>query len=142
MSKKLYEKSLREQISDKCIHFNGTMNDACEAGVTYEKFMTASFGRVIFPCWKEHEENQCDKREWPSEEYVQARLDAIEESCERHRKAGVVVADFRKRYKGKSGQETVDCPACGTGKLHLSIAGYNGHVWGRCETEGCLAWVE
>lgn len=37
--------------------------------------------------------------------------------------------------------EVVECPAC-KGRLHLSIAAYNGHVHGKCETDGCVAWME
>jgi hypothetical protein len=33
------------------------------------------------------------------------------------------------------------CPICG-GKLHLQYGGYNGHLWGKCETEECLLWLE
>lgn len=146
MTKKpLYRKSLREQIEGKCIHFNGLMNDVCKAGVRYAQFRTPTPGEspYMFPCHKDRGASiPCDKRKWPSEEHVQARLDEIEESTQRHMKAGAVVKDFRTRNKGKSAQEVVDCPACGTGKLHLSISSYNGHVWGRCTTENCLAWME
>ena len=38
-------------------------------------------------------------------------------------------------------EEVIECPAC-KGRLHLSQAAYNGHVWGKCETEGCVSWME
>lgn len=38
-------------------------------------------------------------------------------------------------------QEVIECPVC-KGKLHLSQAAYNGHVWGKCETQGCVEWME
>lgn len=38
-------------------------------------------------------------------------------------------------------REVVKCPIC-DGKLHLSQSSYNGHVHGKCETEGCLSWME
>jgi len=28
------------------------------------------------------------------------------------------------------------------GALHYSVASYNGHMHGRCETEGCVAWMQ
>jgi hypothetical protein len=34
----------------------------------------------------------------------------------------------------------VECPKC-KGKLGYSIARSNGHVWGKCETTGCLSWM-
>ena len=43
--------------------------------------------------------------------------------------------------KGERGIEgTIECPAC-KGTLHYSIAGTNGHMWGRCETKDCLTWM-
>lgn len=35
----------------------------------------------------------------------------------------------------------IECPKC-KGKLHYSISSYNNHVWGKCETENCLAWMQ
>jgi hypothetical protein len=35
---------------------------------------------------------------------------------------------------------SIDCPVC-EGRLNFSIAS-NGHVWARCATQGCLAWME
>jgi hypothetical protein len=31
---------------------------------------------------------------------------------------------------------------CGTGKLHWRIAGYNGHVAARCDTDDCINFIE
>jgi hypothetical protein len=41
-----------------------------------------------------------------------------------------------------AGAGVMDCPVCGAGKLRYSRRGYNGHVHGRCSTEGCVAWME
>lgn len=38
-------------------------------------------------------------------------------------------------------QEVVECPVC-KGKLHLSQSSHNGHCHGKCETEGCVSWLE
>lgn len=51
------------------------------------------------------------------------------------------IAPWRKKHKGKSHAEVVECPAC-KGRLHLRIAAANGHVWGKCETDGCVSWIE
>jgi hypothetical protein len=37
--------------------------------------------------------------------------------------------------------DVVVCPIC-KGMLHLSQSSYNGHVHGRCKTEGCVSWME
>lgn len=39
------------------------------------------------------------------------------------------------------GSGTTPCPKCGA-TLHYSVAACNGHVWGKCETDGCLAWMQ
>jgi hypothetical protein len=51
------------------------------------------------------------------------------------------IAPWRKMHRKEDFGEVVECPAC-KGKLHLRIYKYNGHVHGRCETEGCVAWME
>jgi hypothetical protein len=59
-------------------------------------------------------------------------------------KLGVVmkgILPWRQKNEGRSAQEVIECPAC-KGRLHLSIAAYNGHVHGQCETDGCVSWVE
>ena len=35
----------------------------------------------------------------------------------------------------------ITCPECG-GNLHYTKASSNGHIWGKCQTEGCLAWMQ
>lgn len=66
---------------------------------------------------------------------------AIEESMRRMALAAPLIAAMKKQYKGKSVKGVKTCPVC-QGKLHLSHSGYNGHVWGKCETDGCLSWME
>lgn len=48
------------------------------------------------------------------------------------------------RVKPKPQQDrrgVVTCPAC-KGRLHLTQSAYNGHVYGQCETKGCISWME
>jgi len=35
----------------------------------------------------------------------------------------------------------IECPLCGC-KLRFTVAKSNGHVWGKCETDGCLSWMQ
>lgn len=51
------------------------------------------------------------------------------------------IMPWRVKWTGRTHDETIECPVC-KGRLHLSISGYNGHVHGRCETSGCVAWME
>lgn len=96
------------------------------------------------PCMDGHEceapNELCSKWERRSLESAIERHERIEESFRRMTLVGPVVAKWRKKPpRGK--QETIDCPACG-GRLHLSQSSYNGHVSGKCETEGCVSWME
>lgn len=48
---------------------------------------------------------------------------------------------IREDSKGKRGVAgKVKCPKC-SGELGYSVARSNGHVWGRCSTPDCLAWM-
>lgn len=44
-----------------------------------------------------------------------------------------------KAGKRRNIRETIVCPAC-FGTLTFSVSS-NGHLWGKCGTEGCLEWM-
>lgn len=44
--------------------------------------------------------------------------------------------------KGNGGRGNFLCPICKRGQLHYSVAGVNGHIWGRCTTDGCVSWMQ
>lgn len=126
----------------------------CKAGVVYlDQFGRASEGDYpsagIFTricCTdggKRSEEAQrarCPKWERTTREQGEQRYREINEAMERMRKVMPVVAKWRATPPcGKA--EVISCPACG-GRLHLSQAASNGHVHGRCETAGCVSWME
>ena len=68
------------------------------------------------------------------------RADAFEKAMKQMELAQPVISQWRsKPPRGK--QEVITCPVC-AGKLHLSQAAYNGHVRARCETQGCIAFIE
>lgn len=128
----------------------------CKAGVVYfdqfpnpnpnkdEPQHYAIFMRVC--CTEGNKKTQeeqlarCPKWLRSTREQGEKRADEWDESMRRMRAAAPIIAEFRKKPWGK--QKIVDCPACGTGKLHLSQASSNGHVWGRCTTDKCLNWME
>lgn len=70
-------------------------------------------------------------------EMGEKRADAVEKAMQQMEVVTPVVDGWRKKLPiGK--QEVIECPVC-KGKLHLSQAG---HVWGKCETPNCVAWME
>ena len=125
----------------KCRHFNGIQHKVCEAGVSYDSLPRNERGGLVLPCIQPECQFTCDKYEEPTPEEIAADEEWMRQRMEMHEKVAVVVAPIRKEYKGRSGRGTITCPCCG-GNLHWSISGYNGHMHGRCETEGCISWME
>lgn len=67
--------------------------------------------------------------------------DEKDDFSESMRHMGVAIRSIRADAKEKNrsaGQ--VKCPKC-SGNLSYSIARSNGHIHGRCDTSGCLAWM-
>jgi hypothetical protein len=85
----------------------------------------------------------CPKWERRSLEHAEKRADSIKEMFRRMYVVGPVVAKWRTWTERNrvAKQEVIECPAC-KGLLHLTQASYNGHVHGKCETKGCVAWME
>lgn len=133
-------RTLEEQIRSRCIHFNGVQCGICHAGVPYSQFRL--FGKGL-PCIRYPDESPptCDKRESPTDEVVAKELAEHEAFEARFSKTLPIIARVKKEHKNNNWRGIETCPVCG-GKLHLSHAAFNGHVHGRCETEGCMSWME
>jgi len=137
----------------RCNHYRGLSGPGtkdiltCDAGVNYRELAgTTEPGWVRkLPCTRPignatlDEQVPCDKREMPTKEQI-AAYDAW---CEDHFKiVGTAMKRCRDDAGGRRGiRGTVECPAC-KGKLHYSVAGVNGHLWGSCETPECLSWMQ
>jgi hypothetical protein len=134
---------------DTCRHFNGSWhNQCCEAGVNYRELVGGpDLGWLTrLPCHKNIEPRSgtkvpCDKFEEPTAEELELAQKEIQEAVARMEQTIPLRAMMKKKYKGVSAQETVECPVC-KGKLVMTIASVNGHVWGKCKTKGCLSWME
>lgn len=142
-----------------CKHFNGTHhNTHCEAGVCYRDVTTdpdqLEGSGLRIAChslpWKRSTPSQmehfnrrgkCNKYEDPTPEEIAADRAVIQAMMDRMMSAGPLISKVKKEHKGQDWKGVEPCPVC-AGTLHLSHSAYNGHVWGRCETENCLAWME
>lgn len=120
----------------------------CKAGVCFgEQFGVGPGIMLRMCCTKGNERSReeqlaaCPKWERRTIEQAEARADSLEASMIRMRLVMPAVAKWRDPHPCKGKAEIVKCPAC-AGKLHLSQSCYNGHVWGACETEGCVSWIE
>lgn len=147
----------RAERLQTCAHFNGMglygqPDKKCEAGVCYKTLQgddKDDQGRYIdrLPCLPPLSPFQatlpriyCKHFRAKTAEEVDAEEAAMAARMKLHAKVGPAVIAWRQKPpKGK--REVIECPACG-GRLHLSQSSYNGHVHGRCETVGCVSWME
>lgn len=129
-----------------CKHFNGTVNECCRADVNYRQLVGGpdyGWARRL-PCMSKYagpDAVTCAKREEPTAEETAESEAEMKEHMNRFMKVQQLIIAMKKEFKGRSGQAIKTCPVC-AGNLHMTIAGYNGHVHGRCETANCLAWME
>lgn len=130
--------------SEWCRHFTGMhKNKECAKSLSYEKARTprGEPGKP-FACIRPDGKKFCDGYEPATAEEIAEHEEAVVQLMKRFAKATPVLDKIRKEYKGKGYHGIIDCPACSTGKLHLAMAKCNGHMHGKCSTEGCLSWRE
>lgn len=136
-----------------CIHYSGISDGkggwvtSCEKGVEYSTFRGEGKTHGMQPCFlTEKGESKpdalpCEHLRRPTPEEIAEHETWIEAHMNKMRLVMTTIRPWRAAHKGQNFGEVVDCPAC-QGRLHLSIAAYNGHVHGRCETVGCVSWME
>lgn len=147
-----------------CVHFNGVQNKACKRGVEYEAkwplspkpciqwiARSAHGGTYLRPGEEPIERRPvrgaaeatpCPFREEPTDEDVQRDRIDLEAHLKKTTTAIKIASQWRIKPKPSADRrEEVACPIC-EGKLHLFQSAYNGHVHGKCETEGCVSWME
>ena len=133
-----------------CQHYgHGSGADmVCTAGCdikTVRCVPTGKSGIKWGPCIEGHlldnPLQHCPKWVRRTREHAEARAVSMEKAIHRLTVVMPVVKKWRspKPYENKNG--VITCPVCG-GKLHLSQSAYNGHVWGKCETDHCVGWME
>lgn len=130
-------KTLTEQIANRCKRFNGVQNAQYNAGIEY-----GHFAGIGLPCLRDCAgPARCQSRQWLTEAEVAAEVAQIEAHHRRFMTMLPVIQRIKEEHFGKSWFGVETCPVC-NGRLHLSHASINGHVHGKCETEGCVAWME
>ena len=140
--------TLLEQISNRCVHFNGIMNDACKAGVIYQQLMGGGPGWAAhMPCFKDEQSPvQCSQAKFPTPEEAAAEVEESDRQLEAVMKARTACAEDAARHgwgKGKvAGAAIIKCPICREGSLRYTVASVNGHIHGKCSTPDCVSWME
>lgn len=150
----------------RCKFNNGTFhNEVCDAGVAYREVVTEPDRREgiawRYPCTdlvrlgrdKGHggpspsqlaeyaKRGTCPKYQDPTDEEIAERDARIKERHDRFMLTLPLISKVKRKHRGENWKGVETCPACG-GRLHMTHSAYNGHVWGRCETEDCLSWIE
>lgn len=154
----------------QCTHYTGLLPGlggvaCCKAGVDYRAAFGSEAGLFLrMPCiietpthvsdgngqmvkiWKPRDRRghamvPCDKFRLQTQEEMEAERRKLDEALAKAM-AGIKVASaWRVKRPQADRHEVVECPIC-NGKLHLSQSAVNGHVHGKCETDGCVAWME
>lgn len=141
--------SVAEQHYSKCVHWAGLMGPGmvdvhrCDAGVEYASVSTESRVNMrSLPCFRDQEHiTTCAARWFPTREESEAHAAESNKQTARVLGAYRAVATAVGKKRGITG--AVDCPVCEKpGALHYSVAAVNGHIWGKCATEGCVSWMQ
>lgn len=134
-----------------CVHYRALMHhDTCAAGVNYAQLRGDTRGPAInlLPCFIDKpgeppkERVKCEHFRAPTPEEIAEHKAWFDARMNKMAVVFEVIMPWRAKHKGKSHAEVIDCPACKTGRLHLSIAASNGHVHGQCTTPDCVHWME
>lgn len=133
-----------------CVHYRAKDHKTCAAGVNYQQLggVAGTYGMLQrFPCFLKYYEParsdavSCKHLRVPTREEVAAHDEWAAARARELLSAMVAIAPLRDQYKDVGFAGVIECPAC-QGRLHLTIAATNGHTHGKCETEGCLSWME
>jgi hypothetical protein len=118
----------------------------CKAGVCYEKLKGIPLKER--PCFMSGKTLKapggCDLAEFPTKEEIETEDAEFAKRFEDVGKArAAIVAHLGPWKKGVGGRGRIDCPVCNQRlSLAFSQAGMNGHIHARCDTQGCVAWIE
>lgn len=73
-----WRRPLWEKLRDKCVNFNGLINDTCSAGVAYQDIRDESTSPYGFPCFADRPcGTTCEKAEFLTDEQAKAKADEI-----------------------------------------------------------------
>lgn len=148
---------------DMCRHYIGAGRPKrCAAGIEYDSVTPQPeevMGKALrLPCFDrtddlknadpgqlEHYKRRgtCPKFERYTEAELAEQEKDMQAAEDRMMKVLPLLAKIRKEHNRdeRDWVGVVECPIC-KGKLHVRHSAYNRHIAGKCETDGCLSWVE
>lgn len=127
-----------------CKHYRAmSEHDSCSAGVAYSSLFGLPFERR--PCFKPQDDpTLCALAIYSTPAELAERERVIAARFEQTMVARAAIVQHAGAFKRGDGREgVIDCPVCNA-KLSLRYrrAGCNGHVAARCDSAGCVAWME
>ncbi len=127
----------------ECKHYTGLFREECEAGLNKREVTGGDVAGYLLrmPCFKRNNSDVvCDSYEEPTDEEIRKDEEAWEQLMENMKKISPLSAQLKEQHP-EGGSGTVPCPVC-KNTLHFTVSSYNGHTSGRCETDGCIYWIE
>ena len=132
----------------QCKHFRSIQHQTCQVGINIRQLVGGDdFGWARrMPCLSsEHCTVECESRELHTREEAEADYEKTQQIMQQLTQAVTITrqdATDRGLMIGRGGVGEVGCPVCSTGTIKYSVASVNGHMWGKCSTAGCVAWME
>lgn len=130
------------KMRNSCRHFNGPIhNEHCKAGVNYRKLGDDSRPGVYarLPCVIGSPLTKPDAATCELiSPYTLEELAAKEAEIIKNSNDTLAAIKLIKATKLQTGH--VECPVC-KANLQFSVSPSNGHIWAKCSTQGCLAWM-
>jgi len=131
-----------------CAHFTGVQHEICRAGVRYDAAREPKTDTTPyrFACFQDEAYGLvCEKARFPTRAEAEAEKIADDAIFAKHALAHRAAHNDAKTKgfkKGTGGANSVECPVCLKGRIYYRVAAYNGHMHAKCETEGCVSWME
>ena len=130
-----------------CVHFNGIQHDTCEAGIRYDSIHGSGPGWAAhMVCLQDPKATaRCGSLTLLTRPEAEKLVDERKERMERFL---ICVGEAHNHAKaqglkrGNGGAGEIPCPARCGGTLRYTVASVNGHMHGRCSTNGCVSWME
>lgn len=128
--------------NEHCKHWAGSINNICNAGVDWQEVTGGEQLGIMrrCPCINPEHKSKCDKHEFPTEEELKAEEEWLAKTIEQFEKELPFWNNLKSKHK-RGTQGKCKCPRC-DGTCDWSIAATNGHLWVRCQTENCIAFME
>lgn len=125
----------------KCRHFTGVLSKTCEIGISYESITDKSSRPFRWTCISPDACIPCASYQPYTAEEIAEQDRILAERLNYLLAAMEKIKEKEGKRRGVQGE--IDCPKCGgADALHYTISAYNGHCWGKCETDGCLSWMQ